>query len=98
MEVTEQVIGGRKYKAYSDGGGNEILVGPPEGLVDELKLPEPFATNLHNVLYARGLLTHRDVVKRPREIIGALQEALNLDAQKLQEMYFKYSQEVHNDQ
>ncbi|RPJ29146.1 MAG: hypothetical protein EHM33_01890 [Chloroflexi bacterium] len=97
MEQTEHVIGGRKYQAIVDGSGNAIIMGPPEGLVDELGLPEPFATTLHNILYARGILTYRDVVKKSKELIGALQEALNLDAQRLQEMYFKYSQEVRND-
>lgn len=95
MEIVEQVIGGRKYRAISDGNGGAIVQGPPEGLVD--LYPEPFATALHNVLYARGLFTHRDVVQRPRELIGALQEAMTLDAQKLQELYFQYSQEVHNE-
>jgi hypothetical protein len=94
MEICEQVIGGRKYVGYSDGNGNVILKGPPEGLVDDLKLPEPLATTLHNVLYARGLLTYDDVMKRSKELIGALQEALNLDVQRLQEAYFKYAQEV----
>lgn len=90
MEV-EQTIGGRKYRAISDGTSNSIVIGPPEGLVDIY--PEPFATNLHNILYARGLYTYRDVQKRPKELIGALQEAMTLDAQKLQELYFSYSQE-----
>lgn len=97
MEYTEQVIGGRKYRAISDSTGNSIPIGPPEGLVDSLGVPEPFATNLHNILYARGLLTLQDVTRRPMELVGALQEAYTLDAQKLQEAYFKYSQEVQNE-
>lgn len=95
MEIVEQVIGGRKYRAIADGNGNSIVQGPPEGLVDIY--PEPFATALHNILYARNLLTYRDVVQRPKELIGALQEAMTLDAQKLQEAYFKYSQEVQHE-
>lgn len=97
MEISEQVIRGRKYRALSDGNGNALVIGPPEGLVDEMGLPEPFATNLHNALYARGLYTYRDVVTKPREIVGALQEALLLDVQRLTEGYFKYSQEVHDE-
>ena len=68
-----------------------IVEGPPEGLVDALELPEPFATRLHNSLYERGLLRYEDIVKRPRELQGALQEALQMDVQKLTETYFKYS-------
>lgn len=97
MEVTELVIDGRKYKALADKSQNAIPLGPPEGLVDDLGLPEPFATTLHNVLYARGILSYRDVVAKPRELQGALQEALSLDVQKLTEAYFKYSQEVHDE-
>lgn len=96
MEQIEHTIGGRKYRALSD-GTNTILLGPPEGLVDDLGLPEPLATNLHNILYARGLITYRDVAQRARELAGALQEALTLDTQRLHEAYFKYSQEVHNE-
>lgn len=97
MEYIEQVIGDRKYKALTDGSDNAIIIGPPEGLVDDLDLPEPFASNLHNVLYARGVFTYRDVVRNPRNLQGALQEALSLDVQKLTEAYFKYSQEVHDE-
>lgn len=97
MEYVEQVIGGRKYRALADGAGNAIIVGPPEGLVDDMKLPEPFATSLHNKLYERGLFTYRDVAKDPRQIQGALQEAMLLDVQRLTEAYFKYSQEVHDE-
>ena len=97
MEYIEQVIGGRKYRALADGSGNAITLGPPEGLVDDLELPEPFATALHNTLYARGLMTYRDVTQQPRNLQGALQEALSLDVQKLTEAYFKYSQEVQDE-
>ena len=97
MEYIEQMIGGRKYKALSDGTGHAIIQGPPEGLVDDLGLPEPFATNLHNILYARGLFTPSDVARRPRELQGALQEAMKLDVQRLNEAYIKYSQEVSNE-
>lgn len=97
METIEQVIGGRKYWVLKDGGDNSIPIGPPEGLVDDLGLPEPFATTLHNTLCARGLMTYRDVVRNPKNLQGALQEALSLDVQKLTEAYFKYSQEVQDE-
>ena len=91
MEITELVIGGRKYRAMTD-GENSIPIGPPEGLVDDLGLPEPFATALHNKLYERGLFTYRDVVSHPKDLQGALQEVLKLDVQRLQEAYFKYQE------
>ena len=43
---------GRKYEALVE-GDNTIIIGPPEGLVDEAGLSEPFATYLHNILHAR---------------------------------------------
>ena len=87
---------GRKYEALSDGNGNVIVLGPPEGLVDDMKLPEPFATTLHNILYARHIFHYKDAQNR-NNLIGALQEALNLDAQKLNEAFFKYQEEVRHD-
>jgi hypothetical protein len=87
----------RKYLVLRDGTGNDIIVGPPEGLVDYLKLPEPFATTLHNILYARGLFNSAAVAKDPRVLIGVLQEALSLDVQRLTESYFKYEQEVSHE-
>ena len=97
MQYGEHVVGGRKYRALEDGAGNAILIGPPEGLVDDLNLPEPFATNLHNILYARKLFTAADLARNPRELQGALQEAMLLDVQRLTEAYFKYSQEVQDE-
>ena len=90
MERVEHVRGGRKYSALSD-GANVIIEGPPEGLVDEMGFPEPMATNLHNALFERGMLKYEDVVRRPRELQGALQEALQIDIQKLTEAYFRFS-------
>lgn len=90
MDRVEQVINGRKYVVFADENGNGIIVGPPEGLVDDLGLTEPFATTLHNILFARGLLNYKSVVQNPKELQGALQEAITLDVQKLTEAYFKY--------
>lgn len=87
----------RKYQVMRDGIGNDIIIGPPEGLVDALKLPEPFATTLHNIFYARGIFNSAEVRKDPRVLIGALQEALNLDVQKLTEAFFNYEKEVSNE-
>lgn len=80
------------FISQDDPTGAFILIGPPEGIVDALELPEPFATRLHNILFNRGLLTYEDVVKNPKQLLGAMQEALSLDVQKLQEAYFKYSE------
>jgi hypothetical protein len=68
--------------------GLSIVIGPPPGLVDEW--PEPFATRLHNVLHARGILTYEDVVKKPNVLRGALQEALDIDVQILSQRYFEF--------
>lgn len=87
----------RKYQVMRDELGNDIIIGPPEGLVDTLKLPEPFATTLHNILYNRGLFNSGEVKKNPSVLIGALQEALNLDVQKLTEAFFIYEKEVSNE-
>lgn len=91
MERVEHVVKGRKYRALSDGNGGIILEGPPEGLVDGMGLPEPFATELHNILYERGMMNYQTVTQKPRELQGALQEVLQLDVQKLTEAYFRYS-------
>lgn len=88
---------GRKYLVLRDGASNDIIIGPPEGLVDDLKLPEPFATTLHNILYNRGLFNSAAVAKDPRVLIGALQEAMNLDVQKLTEAFWHYEQEVSHE-
>lgn len=87
---------GRNYQAYQEGELN-MVIGPPEGLVDSLGLPEPFATNLHNALHRRGLLTYTAVCKDPRGLQGALQETLNLDVQRLSEAFYKNEHtEVNN--
>lgn len=89
---------GRKYQAITDDGDDKaIVIGPPEGLVDEFGLPEPFATRLHNILHARGLLSYEDVRKNPKAITGALQEFFTLDSQRLTEMFFKIEQEDHHE-
>ena len=65
---------GRKYDAWKGDSDLVVLIGPPEMLVDELGLPEPFATRLHNVLHSRGLFNSRDV-SRSKELFAALQES-----------------------
>lgn len=85
-------MNGRLYEAMQE-GQQTVIVGPPEGLVDSLGWPEPFATNLHNALYARHIFTFREA-QTPKGIQGALQEALQLDVQKLTEIFLNYETEV----
>lgn len=88
---------GRKYVAWKGEGGMDIIIGPPELIVDELGLPEPFATNLHNVLFSRRIINLVDACK-PNALLGALQEALNIDVQRLNEAYFRYYQDGGHDE
>lgn len=83
---------GRKYKAFKDGDA-VLVVGPPEDFLDELGIPEPFATTLHNILFNRGIFSFKDAARKPQELTGALQECYRLDAQKLMEALFKYESE-----
>lgn len=92
MEKSEYIDEkGRKYLAFQN-GDQQIIIGPPMNLVDELGLPEPMATNLHNVLYNRGIINYAAATKAQNEMIGALQEALQIDSQKLMEMFFRFEQ------
>lgn len=81
---------GRKYAALSDQNGQIIILGPPEELVDSLMLPEPFATNLHNALYGRNIYNYHDASRAGNGLLGVLQEALLIDAQKLLEAFSKF--------
>jgi len=83
---------GRTYSVWKD-GDQQIIIGPPQELVDHLELPEPFATRLHNALQRRGVLTFKDVQSHQRDLVGALQEALNLDAQRLTEAFYNLQKE-----
>lgn len=97
MEAQELVIDGRKYKAFlspDEQSGAYIIVGPPEGLVDSLGIPEPFATRLHNTLYERGIITGQDASKKHKEVIGAVQETFMVDAQRIVEAFFNLEKET----
>ena len=87
---------------YSDGAGRRFRVRVPEGCPVELYpsgipvgppslgglgLPLEVEVRLHNELHARGFLTARDVRRRPQEVIAALQAALRLDLQRIQQVY-----------
>lgn len=101
MEHKEEVINGRKYEViYSPDvpAGAYIVVGPPEGMVDSLwasrgfPVPEPFATNLHNILYDRKIFTYKDIA-RNNIVTGVLQEAFSIDAQILVEAFANFEKE-----
>jgi hypothetical protein len=84
---------GRRYDAWKSANDMVIIIGPPEGVVDAIGLPEPFATRLHNCLHARGVFTLREASKT-NILLGALQDALSIDVQRLNEAYFRYEEEV----
>jgi hypothetical protein len=95
MQTGEVTENGRKYLAHispDEQGGGYLIIGPPD-VVDDLGLPEPFATRLHNILYERGILTAKDAT-RPNVIMGALQAALQVDAQVIVEKYFQLEKET----
>lgn len=87
---------GRKYKAYVDPGiptGAYIVIGPLEGLVDTLGLPEEVATRLHNILYDREIL---DVKSLSRRGIAqaVIQELFSVDANRLMDAFMKFENET----
>jgi len=95
METKTQEINGRKYEViYSPDvpPGAFVIVGPPEGIVDTMNLPEPFATRLHNILFERRIFTYRDI-SSGRIATGVIQEALQIDSQLLAEAFFNYEKE-----
>lgn len=85
---------GRKYDAWQDAEGNIIIIGPPDGLVETMGLQEPTATNLHNALHRRKILNYRDASANPKDLQGALNEALLIDLQRIHEAYYRYEQEL----
>ena len=96
MEAKEIELEGKKYQAYvasDEPPGAYIIIGPPEGLTEYLELPEPFATTLHNILYSRGLYNYKAITANQKVAIGALQEALAIDVQKLVQAYFHLENE-----
>lgn len=101
MEKKEEVIAGRKYEVLFSPDmppGAFVTVGPPEGLVDSLwtsrglQVPEPFATNLHNILYNRRIFSYKDISTK-NAAVGVLQEAIQIDAQLLAEAFSNFETE-----
>lgn len=83
---------GRKYRVKLPHGVPEseaekgVPVGPPD-VVDELGLPEPFATRLHNMLFKHQLWTINEVRKKPKTLFNALQVAMKTDVNGLMAAY-----------
>lgn len=83
---------GRKYRVKLPHGVPEaeaekgVPVGPPD-VVDELGLPEPFATRLHNMLFKHQLWTINEVRKKPKILFNALQVAMKTDINILMAAY-----------
>ena len=95
METKQIEIDGRKYEVIFSPDmppGAYVIVGPPEGLMESMGLPEPFATRLHNILFDRRIFTYKDV-SGSRIATGVLQEALQIDAQILAEAFSNYEKE-----
>lgn len=85
-------INERNYETMQS-GDHMIIIGPHEGLVDELGLSEEAATRLHNILWRRKLYNYTQVSRNPNEVFGAIQEFYALDVQKLVEAFFRFEQE-----
>ncbi len=83
---------GRKYRVNLPHGVPEseaekgVPVGPPD-VVDELGLPEPFATRLHNNLFRHQLWTIKEVRKKPKTLFNALQVTMKTDVHALMAAY-----------
>jgi len=83
---------GRKYRVMlpwevpESEAHKGVPIGPPD-VVDELGLPEPFATNLHNQLFNQQLWNINIIRKRPNILFGVLQRVLKVDVHRLMEAY-----------
>lgn len=73
-----------------ESGDQLIIIGPHEGFVDTLGLSEEIATRLHNILFRRKCYNYTQAAKHPQEILGAIQELYQLDAQKLLEALYQF--------
>lgn len=85
--------------AYTDDIGRNFVVfvkpgtDPAKGVIkgpqplDNLGLDQDTMVRLHNELHARGLITHRDAMRRPQEVLAAIQQALKVNVQRVQNAY-----------
>jgi uncharacterized membrane protein len=90
---------GRKYLRMVENAESEemfqygINIGPPEGIVDGLGLPDKIATELHNQLYQRKLWNIKDINKNPKAVFAALQASFRINQQMIVNAYMQYEQE-----
>lgn len=92
VQTDVEEIDGRNYLVRRSPDAQEgafIIIGPPQGLVDELGLPEPFATKVHNILFNRRIFTFKDI-SGSKIAYAVLQEAYQVDAQKLTATFLKF--------
>jgi hypothetical protein len=88
---------GRKYQMKLPPEAEEfeaemgILIGPPD-VVDALELPEPWATKLHNQLYARGIFSY-DKARNAKALRGAIMAVFKIDIQLLQQAFLQSERE-----
>lgn len=64
---------------------NGIPVGPPN--LEDLNLPLEIEVKLNNELFARGILTAADAIKKRPEVVAALMAALKVDAGRIIDIY-----------
>ena len=96
MQPQEVILDGRKYQAYvspDEQQGAYIIIGPPEGLVDEFGLDSERATKLHNILYDRGIYTYADAIRKG-VLAGVLQELFSMDVQLITDAFSRHEQET----
>lgn len=90
-QVTHVDDAGRKWDVMLPDGAPisdaamGLHVGPPP--VDELGLPEPWATRLHNELHARNVFTVRDAETRRQDILAAIIATFKIDVQQIVDIY-----------
>lgn len=86
---------GRKYlvrlpdDAPDSDAEKGVPIGPPD-IVDELELPEPFATRLHNELFNNRLWGLDIIRKRPKILFGILQRLLKVDVHMIINAYAQF--------
>lgn len=67
-----------------------IRIGPPS--LESLDLPEAVEVRLHNQLYARGIHTYAEALRRRRDIQSALMAALRVDTEMVVQAYNSHSE------
>lgn len=93
-EVDYQDERGRKYRVGLPEGVPDseadkgVPIGPPD-VVDELGLPDVFATRLHNALFKHELWNVNIVRGKPKILFSILQQTLKVDVQLIMEAFRK---------